>query len=219
MNNKLMKRILLFIFWGVTTQVFSQTKINMIQVFKQMPDSVIGYLSENNRLDMIDFMEADMESVVTNKLDGNTKLICADSSYIKLQLNKAVELEMKLLPYDGETKDSSSYVVCLVSTYGVNLKESKVKFYTAKWNEIDIPNPLEKLNYKKLLVKSDTLSNKRFDELVNIPDVYMFKASLSQYDNTISIKLTTNDLPKEDNEKILSVLSEKKYFWKGRLFK
>lgn len=214
-----MKRILLFILLVVTTQIFAQTKINMVQVFKEMPDSVIVYLSENNKLDMIDFMDADMDAVITNKLSGNTKLIYADSSYIKLQLNTAVEVEMKLLPYDGETKDSCNYVICVINTYGVNLKESKVEFFTAKWNEIDIPDPLEKINYKKLLVKPDTLSSKRFHELINIPDAYMLKASLSQNENTISVNVTTNYLPKEDNEKISSILGEKKLLWKGKSFK
>ena len=48
---------------------------NVREVFKSMPDSLAPYLTTNNRLDMIDFMDAKMKSVVTNLLEGETEML------------------------------------------------------------------------------------------------------------------------------------------------
>ncbi|MBR6998224.1 MAG: DUF3256 family protein, partial [Prevotella sp.] len=42
----------------------------MADLFKAMPDSLMPYLTKNNRLDMIDFMEANMKAEITNQLEG-----------------------------------------------------------------------------------------------------------------------------------------------------
>ena len=42
----------------------------MAALFKAMPDSLMPYLTKNNRLDMIDFMEANMKAEITNQLEG-----------------------------------------------------------------------------------------------------------------------------------------------------
>ena len=50
-------------------------QITVRDLLKSMPDSVIPYLTENNRLDMIDFMESNMDAVVTNTLGGKSQLL------------------------------------------------------------------------------------------------------------------------------------------------
>ena len=42
----------------------------MRDVFAAMPDSVLGIMTKNNRLDCIDFIENDMEAKVRNRFDG-----------------------------------------------------------------------------------------------------------------------------------------------------
>ena len=53
----------------------SSAQTPMSQVLKQMPDSLVPYLSENNKLDMIDFLDSKMKAEVHNLLDGKTELI------------------------------------------------------------------------------------------------------------------------------------------------
>ena len=57
------------IFLCLTLTVMSQT--TMRDVFRQMPDSIVPYLTENNRLDFIDFIDSNMKAEVTNAFGGN----------------------------------------------------------------------------------------------------------------------------------------------------
>ena len=42
--------------------------VTMAEVFKQMPDSLMPYITHNDRLDMIDYLDAGMKAEVTNRL-------------------------------------------------------------------------------------------------------------------------------------------------------
>jgi len=74
--------------------------------FKQMPDSLMPYLTTNNRLDMIDFMEAGMKSVVTNRLDGETEMLYLSDDSLSVKMSKALLVEMYT-----EKKDTSTVIL------------------------------------------------------------------------------------------------------------
>ena len=46
--------------------------VNLRNLFVEMPDTVIPYLSRNNRLDFVDFMDSNMKAEVTNALGGKS---------------------------------------------------------------------------------------------------------------------------------------------------
>ena len=58
----------------------------MRDVFAAMPDSVLGIMTKNNRLDCIDFIENDMEAKVRNRFDGFSVLKALTVDYLDLQL-------------------------------------------------------------------------------------------------------------------------------------
>ena len=100
-----MRRILLAatFFWALG----SSAQTPMSQVLKQMPDSVVPYLSENNKLDLIDFLDSNMKAEVHNQLEGKTAV------------------------------DSASQIVCLISTYGTDVRDSQLTFYSTRWRKLD----------------------------------------------------------------------------------
>ena len=57
----------------LTVPAIAQQK--MRDVISTMPDSLAPYLTENNRLDMIDFKEANMKAEVHNAFEGKTELM------------------------------------------------------------------------------------------------------------------------------------------------
>ena len=65
-------------------------------MFKAMPDSLTPYLSANNRLDMMDFMDAKMKAVVTNELDGESEMLFLSDDSLSIQMNEAVLVEMQI---------------------------------------------------------------------------------------------------------------------------
>jgi len=113
----------------------------MRDVFCQMPDSIVPYLAKNNRLDFVDFIDSNMDAVVTNSLGGKSKMKKLTANYASLQLNDAASLEMRLLPVTAPV-DSAQQIICLVRTYGKDFRESTVTFYSLKWRQLPVADYL-----------------------------------------------------------------------------
>lgn len=63
-----MKRYLIAALCALAVGQVSAQDLKMRDVFKQIPDSLVPYLSQNNRLDFIDFLDSNMKAEVRNKL-------------------------------------------------------------------------------------------------------------------------------------------------------
>lgn len=124
-----MKKYLFLLFCSLLTQ--ANATVNMRDVLKSMPDSIIPLLAENNRLDFIDFMESGMKAEVTNVLQGKSSMTELDDHYTKILLTESSVVEMILLETQTPV-DSVNQVLCVVKTFGTDLKESTVDFYSVK---------------------------------------------------------------------------------------
>lgn len=170
------KGLLAGLFLCLTQTVMSQTTIR--DVFKQMPSSILPYLTENNRLDFIDFIDSNMKAEVTNAFGGKSEMQKLTDDYLSIHLNDAASVEMRLLDVK-EPVDSASRVVCLVSTLGSEIRESKVAFYSLKWN----PLPTERY--------------------VQLP-AEMFVAKLSDQEQTLTVtRVHKLDVPANKEQKVL----------------
>ena len=108
----------------------SSAQIAMDDALKSMPDSLMPYLSKNNRLDCIDFIQAGMKAEVRNLLDGKSELTMLTNRYAHFHLNAAVDLQLALLDgVDGQ-------LICVVYTYGTDFRESVIRFYTTSWQSL-----------------------------------------------------------------------------------
>ena len=79
-----MKRFLPLVITLALGQALQAQK--MRDVFAAMPDSVLGIMTKNNRLDCIDFIENTMAAKVHNRFDGDTELKALTVDYLELQL-------------------------------------------------------------------------------------------------------------------------------------
>lgn len=102
MNNTY-RLLIIFIF---QLSLFSLQAQTVRDYFKQMPDSLMPYLTTNNRLDMIDFLEAGMKSVVTNRLDGETEMLYLSDDSLSVRMSKALLVEMST-----EKKDTCTVIL------------------------------------------------------------------------------------------------------------
>ena len=98
-------------------------QISMSDALKIMPSSMVPYLTENNRLDCIDFYEAGMKAEVRNALDGKSELLQLTDHYATFRLNEAVEMELALL------NANDRQLICMISTYGKDIRESYITFF------------------------------------------------------------------------------------------
>ena len=57
-----MRRVIVAALLALSASQMSGQRLEIRDVFKQMPDSLMPYLSQNNRLDFIDFLDANMKA-------------------------------------------------------------------------------------------------------------------------------------------------------------
>lgn len=167
----------------------------MKDIFSSMPDSIIPYLSHNNRLDMIDFRESSMEAVVDNSLEGKSKLDTLTADYLHLTLNEATSVEMKLLESPRLLDDTTKTIVCVATTYA-NV-ESNVEFFTSKWHRLAIPLDYDK---QSLIARPDTMDAATFDSLRQLASDFNVVAKLLP--STIELKPTFPKISADDNKRI-----------------
>ena len=103
-----------------------------------MPNTVLPLLTENDRLDLIDFHDARMEAVVTNQMDGKSRLDTLTEDFACIQYTRSTEVAMKLLPVNDTTD-----ILCMVTTMKANVSDSRITFFDAGWRPVDVATCLD----------------------------------------------------------------------------
>ena len=137
MRYRLLIVCLLMAFYSSGRAEDSIPDIRMETVFRQMPDSVIPSLSENNRLDMIDFMNSQMKAEVTNLLGGKSEMLALTHDSICIRVSDGLTVRMLLLQ-PVEVIDNCEYVICLAHTYGIDSLSysTRIEMMTTDWHPI-----------------------------------------------------------------------------------
>ena len=115
--------------WGQNTR--------MADVFKQMPDSLMPYLTTNNRLDMIDFMEARMKAEVTNLLDGKSEMTALADDSLSIRMSNALQVDLRFVERD-------SIVIAFTKNYRISDTQQMVvtRYYSTAWRPLLIPEEI-----------------------------------------------------------------------------
>lgn len=91
----------------------------MRDVIKSMPDSIAPLLTTNNRLDMIDYLDANMKAEVRNKLNGTSELTKLTDTEAHIKMTSHSDLKLEFIDKDGER------LVKVTHTYRIANKESE----------------------------------------------------------------------------------------------
>ena len=62
--------------------------------------------------------------------------------FVSIHLNESSDLTMRLLNVDTPV-DSAQQIVCMVSTYGTDIRESTISFYSLKWKSLPVSDYIE----------------------------------------------------------------------------
>jgi len=129
-----MKRLILAALCCISLCISAQEE-TIGSFFKNMPDTLMPYLSHNNRLDMIDFMEAQMKAEVTNLMGGKSEMTSLTADSLSIRMNVMLQVDMKLTTPE-QPSDSSRHVISLWRTYTLNgqLDERIHDVYTTDWH-------------------------------------------------------------------------------------
>ena len=165
-----MRRWLLAIMVAMMIGQASAEDLMIRDVFKQMPDSLMPYLSQNNRLDFIDFIDSNMKAEVSNMTGGTSEMTALTGDSLSIRMSEALRVDMMLLNLD-EPVDSIRQVIVFVETFLADsiYGESVCNTFTVDWKPVtrDIPfndaqrKRLESLNLQNILKwRADKLNNR-----------------------------------------------------------
>ena len=165
-----MRRWLLAIMVAMMIGQASAEDLMIRDVFKQMPDSLMPYLSQNNRLDFIDFIDSNMKAEVSNMTGGTSEMTALTGDSLSIRMSEALRVDMMLLNLD-EPVDSIRQVIVFVETFLADsiYGESVCKTFTVDWKPVtrDIPfndaqrKRLESLKLQNILKwRADKLNNR-----------------------------------------------------------
>ena len=129
----------------------SAQDMKMRDVFKQMPDSLMPYLSANNRLDFIDFMDSGMKAEVTNLTGGKSVMTALTDDSLSIRMNEALRVDMILMSLD-QPVDSIRQVVVFNETFLTDTiyGESLCKIYSVEWQPVTSDLPFNDVQKKRL---------------------------------------------------------------------
>ena len=154
------------------------------------PDSLFPYLDKAKRLELVDVRET------KNKLDGISKLDTLTSSFMQVSLNKLTQLQMKLVPVEGDT------LICMVKTYMLPESDSEVVFYDTNWR-------LKRrvaLDWRNYVAKADTMSNETFKRKLESLKLAFVKATINADNNLMDLEVEAPLQPKEEKTDLSVIL-------------
>ncbi len=173
----------------------------MRDVFAQLPDSVLPYMTRNNRLDCIDFIENGIEARVKNRFSEHVTLDTLTVDFLRLHTSTSSYVEMKLVPHAGDT------AICVNRTYMGTAPDSEVRLYTMDWAlKSHIPRPAVSEFLK--LPTGETVSHHANETTKLLTDTLqairqeaeylpLMKATLSPTSDDITWTLQATELSKE----------------------
>ena len=144
------KWMMAMLFASITGQVSAQ-ELKMRDVFRQMPDSLMPYLTQNNRLDFIDFIDSDMKAEVTNMMGGVSEMTALTDDSLSIRMSDALRVDMLLLDLDVPV-DTIRQVVVFVETFLTDsiYGESVSKTYSIDWQPVTKALSFNELQRKRL---------------------------------------------------------------------
>ena len=131
-----MKKNILIPFLFCVLPLQAQT-LTVGDVFREMPDSIVPYLTENNRLDMLDFMASHMKAVVQNRFEGHSEMLTLTDDSLSLRLSDALRMTIRLVDSRLEV-DGARLLIRVDEQVGIPtaVVDNKCTFYSIKWRKL-----------------------------------------------------------------------------------
>ena len=163
-----MRKWLMAAFFALITGQVSAQDMLIRNVFRQMPDSIMPYLSQNNRLDFIDFLDSDMKAEVKNALGGTSEMTTLADDSLSIRMNESLRTDLLLMKL-AQPIDSMTQIVVMIETFLVDsiYGESRVNYYSTEWKPLAFEPELTEVQRKR--IDNHRLQNivKKDDEVLN----------------------------------------------------
>ena len=129
-----MKKILFLVAFAMNCSSYLWAQVRVRDVFAAAPDSIFPLLTQNNRLDCLDFMENNMPAKVKNRLDTYTEMTHLTPLYLRIEMTPRSTVQMRMLNEEG--------LFCLITTYKGPAADSNIQYFNAKWQPVALDAPV-----------------------------------------------------------------------------
>ncbi len=175
------------------------------EVWVEMPDSILPYLSKSQRTELADYVEMKAEPAVLSTFGDSVRIECMTNNYLLLKANEATRLEIKLL--DNNT-------IALVQTWMAPAAESKLSFFNLQWQPKEVV-----VDYKANIVKPESMNDEDFVDLKTLMYPRLKEYRLSADNNSLSVSWNYPLLSKKDVKRVADLLKPQVLNWTGKDFR
>lgn len=175
------------------------------EVWVEMPDSILPYLSKSQRTELADYVEMKAEPAVLSTFGDSVRIECMTNNYLLVKANEVTRLEIKLL--DNNT-------IALVQTWMAPAAESKLSFFNLQWQPKEVV-----VDYKANIVKPESMSDEDFEELKTLMYPRLKEYRLSADNNSLSVSWNYPLLSKKDVKRVADLLKPQVLNWTGKDFR
>lgn len=179
---------------------------DMRALFLDAPDSIMPLLTPNNRADCVDFLDAGMRARVTNRFEGHSELLAISRDYMELRSSESSAMQMKLLPFKGDT------IIAVVRSVCAESCDSRITFYNRDWTMAGIS--FSRPSIEEFFAVPDSAGH-----LLDRCDIYLVQLRLSLADNSLQAEYTMpRYMNKADSALVAPRLRTLRYRWESGAF-
>lgn len=183
------------------------------EVFSGLQVPALDLLKKSQRLDMLDYWDADSIHKAVNGLGGQSWLMTVTPDYLKVAVSPVSTFEVKLLPLKKDT------VVMTISTVGdsVQAPDSKVAFYDRSLRPLDTSKLLVAPDLSLFfdIPKGSATKMSEIREMIPFPTV---EYSVDKESNDLKARLTVERFMDVDDYNIIKLFLKPEItaVWKDR---
>jgi hypothetical protein len=187
---------------------------DMASIIRQMPDSIIPTLTKNNRLDFIDYMNSNMKAEVQNHFNKKSEMTVLTSDYARIRTTEKSDVTIKLLTSGTDT------TICLINTYTSSTSDSRIKFYTTKWEQLNPSQYITLPQSDEFFTHPANITDEEYQNLRNKADITFLKAEFENNSSNLIITYTTPSYMSDEDSIATAPLLRPtiKMKWQGNKF-
>ena len=163
-----MRKVLVAILFAFLVGQASGQNLKIRDIFKQMPDSLMPYLTQNNKLDFLDFLDSNMKAEVKNRLGGTSEMTGLSADSLSIKMSSSLRTDLFMMPLSAPV-DSVSSAVVMVETFLTDSihGQSRVSYFTPEWKKWAGVPPLSDVQQKRIQINLLQNILKKDEEIVN----------------------------------------------------
>lgn len=157
---------------------FAADGLTAEQAFRTAPRKVFPMLTDNSRLDMVDYYHSSNNLGAKNSMGGVSKVTAITPGSLSVTLTEASNCQVAVLPAGSDT------LIAVITTVTTPSADSKLTVFTSDWSKIVTPKVFTKPSFKDWLSPE---GRKHADEAESMIPFLLISYSYDPSDSTLTL--------------------------------